>query len=320
MRRDDEGSEHLDDTQTPRPRTVGVVGLGNIGENLCRCLLGRGFTVTVHDLDPSRAAKLADAGAGTAGSPAEVASASDAVVLSLPNSDVVERVVSGEEGLLEGLSERDVVIDTSSSRPPSTRGLAKVLSRSGVAMLDAPVSGGVSKAREGRLSVMVGGEEEVFERCREVLEAFGEKVVRVGDSGTGHLMKSLNNMLSATTLVSAAEAMILARRAGVAPETFVDVINAGNGRSYSTEVKFPNFVLDGNFDEDGFALGLMAKDLRIALESALDAGHPMVSGSVIAQIWQSAERGGYGERGHTSIYEFLEGLSGADGRDGDGGG
>jgi 3-hydroxyisobutyrate dehydrogenase len=158
---------------------------------------------------------------------------------------------------------------------------------------------------------MVGGREEVFERHREVLEAFGEKIVHVGDHGAGHLVKSLNNLLSATTLASAAEAVILAEKAGVAPEALLEVINAGNGRSYSTEVKFPKFILDRSFD-DGFALGLMVKDLKIALETAAEMGHPMFSGSSISQLWQAAAARGYGLEGHTSIYAFLEILSGED--------
>ncbi len=176
-------------------------------------------------------------------------------------------------------------------------------------MLDAPISGGVLRAEEGTLAVMVGGKREVFEGCREVLEAFGEKIFHVGDHGAGHLVKSLNNLLSATTLASAAEAVLLAQKAGIAPATLLEVINAGNGRSYSTEVEFPNFILDRSFD-DGFALGLMVKDLKIALETAAEIGHPMFSGSAISQLWQAAAARGYGPQGHTSIYAFLEHLSG----------
>jgi 3-hydroxyisobutyrate dehydrogenase-like beta-hydroxyacid dehydrogenase len=290
---------------------VGFVGLGNIGEPMCRRLLENGYEVSIYDANPEAVSKLGD----TAAEPAEnlkvVASSAEVVLLSLPGSDVVEEAVLGERGLVEGLSSGKVLIDTSSSRPSSTRDLAEKLAESGVEMLDAPVSGGVLRAEEGKLAVMVGGREEVFERYREVLEAFGEKIFHVGDHGAGHLVKSLNNLLSATTLASAAEAVILAQKAGVAPETLLEVINAGNGRSYSTEVKFPKFILDRSFD-DGFALGLMVKDLKIALETAAEMGHPMFSGSSISQLWQAAAARGYGLEGHTSIYAFLETLSGED--------
>ncbi len=287
---------------------VGFVGLGNIGEPMCRRLLENGYGVAIYDVNPEAVSKLGD----TAAEPAEnlkvLASSAEVVLLSLPGSDVVEEAVLGERGLVEGLSSGKVLIDTSSSRPSSTRDLAEKLAESGVEMLDAPVSGGVLRAEEGKLAVMVGGREEVFERHREVLEAFGERIFHVGDHGAGHLVKSLNNLLSATTLASATEAPILAQKAGVAPETLLEVINAGNGRSYSTEVKFPNFILNRSFD-DGFALGLMVKDLKIALETAAEMGHPMFSGSAISQLWQAAFARGHGPEGHTSIYAFLENLS-----------
>jgi 3-hydroxyisobutyrate dehydrogenase-like beta-hydroxyacid dehydrogenase len=292
-----------------KPR-IGFVGLGNIGFPMCRRLLESGYEVLAYDANPEAVSRLEDTPAEPADSLKALAAA-DVVLLSLPGSDVVEEVVLGEGGLAEGLSPGKVLIDTSSSRPSSTRDLAKKLAESGVEMLDAPVSGGVLRAEEGKLAVMVGGREEVFERWREVLESFGEKIFHVGDHGAGHLVKSLNNLLSATTLASAAEAVILAEKAGVAPEALLEVINAGNGRSYSTEVKFPKFILDRSFD-DGFALGLMVKDLKIALESAAEIGHPMFSGSSISQLWQAAAARGYGLEGHTSIYAFLEILSGED--------
>ena len=176
-------------------------------------------------------------------------------------------------------------------------------------MLDAPVSGGVLRAREGTLSIMVGGKPEVYDRCREVLQSFGDGIFYLGDHGSGHLVKALNNLLSATTLASAAEAALLARRAGVAPDAFVEVINASNGRSYSTEVKFPRYILNRTFD-DGFALGLMSKDLKIALETAAEMEFPMPIGSALAQIWELAVARGYGPENHTAIYAFLEDLLG----------
>jgi 3-hydroxyisobutyrate dehydrogenase len=287
-----------------KPR-LGMVGLGNIGEPVCRQLLGAGYEILVHDTNPEATAKLEDTAAEPAKNLQALASAADVVLLSLPNSDVVEKVVLGDGGLLEGLSPGKVLIDTSSSKPSSTRIIAEKLAERGVEMLDAPVSGGVLRAREGRLSVMVGGEREVFERHEPIFEAFGEKVFYVGGHGAGHLVKALNNLLSATTLASACEAALLAEKAGIAPETFVEVINASNGRSYSTEVKFPEYVLDRSFD-DGFALALMNKDVGIALEAAAEMDFPMRVGRVVREQWQTAAERGYGPEGHTSIFAFLE--------------
>jgi 3-hydroxyisobutyrate dehydrogenase-like beta-hydroxyacid dehydrogenase len=290
-----------------KPR-LGLVGLGNIGEPVCRQLLAAGYTVLIHDADPDAAAKLEDTAAEPAKNLRALASEADVVLLSLPNSDVVEEVVLGEGGLIEGLWSSKVLIDTSSSKPSSTRGIAAKLAEVGVEMLDAPVSGGVLRAREGKLSVMVGGEREVFERHEEILSSFGEKVFYVGGHGAGHLVKALNNLLSATTLASACEAALLAEKAGIAPETFVEVINASNGRSYSTEVKFPNYVLDRSFD-DGFALALMNKDVGIALEAAAEMDFRMRVGHVVRELWQTAAEAGYASENHTAIFAFLEDLA-----------
>jgi 3-hydroxyisobutyrate dehydrogenase-like beta-hydroxyacid dehydrogenase len=291
-----------------RPR-LGFVGIGNIGEPVCRHLMDQGYELLIYDADPEALAKLGDAPAESAASPEDLATESDVVLLSLPNSDVVEEVIFGESGLREGLSSGKALIDTSSSRPSSTRDISKRLAADGIDMLDAPVSGGVLRAREGTLSIMVGGKRAVYEKYREIFESFGDQIFYVGDHGAGHLVKALNNLLSATTLASAAEAALLARRAGVAPDAFVEVINASNGRSYSTEVKFPRYILNRTFD-DGFALGLMNKDLKIALEAAAEMEFPMPIGSTLAQIWELAVAGGYGPENHTAIYAFLEDLLG----------
>ncbi len=288
---------------------LGVIGLGNIGEPVCRQLIKEGYELHVYDVNPEAMARLEDTSARPAESPEALARAADVVLLSLPNSAVVEKIVFGERGLLESMAPGKVLIDTSSSRPSSTRKIARRLAEAGVDMLDAPVSGGVLRAREGTLSVMVGGKREVFDECSPILRAFGGQIFFVGDHGTGHLAKALNNLLSATTLASAAEAVILAGKAGLSPELFVEVINASNGRSYSTEVKFPKYILDRSFD-DGFATALMNKDLKIALEAAAEMDFPMLIGSTVAQVWQAAVAQGDGMKSHTEIYAFLENLTG----------
>lgn len=303
----DSGSKHNGLPQV-RPK-LGFVGLGNIGEPICRNLLGEGYEVAIHDMIPEAVTRLGDTDAKPVGNLRELGVVADVVLLSLPNSAVVEKVVLGDGGLAEGLTKGKVLIDTSSSKPRSTRTIAERLAASGVEHLDAPVSGGVLRAREGMLSVMVGGRREVFERCSDILRAFGEHIFYVGDHGAAHLLKALNNLLSATTLASAAEAMILAEKAGISPETFIEVVNASNGRSYSTEVKFPRYILPRSFD-DGFALGLMSKDIKIAIETAADMELPMIVGSMVSQIWQAAVAHGRSAENHTAIYAFIEDLLG----------
>lgn len=288
---------------------LGFVGLGSIGTPMCRQLLKRGYEVLAYDADERAIDGLRDTEVHEASSLADLGSLVEVVLLSLPNSDIVEEVVLGVGGIAEGLPTGGVIIDTSSSRPASTRHIAQALSQRNISFLDAPVSGGVIRAREGKLAVMVGGEWEVFERYRTVLEAFGEQTFYVGESGSGHLTKAINNLVSAATLTTAAEAILLGARAGLDTERLVEVINAGSGRSNSTEVKFPRYILNRAFD-DGFAIELMDKDVRIALDEAQRLGFPAPLGSGIAETWQAAVEAGYAKQGHTEIYAFLEELSG----------
>ncbi len=287
---------------------IGFVGLGNIGAPMCRHLLEHGYEVIVHDADPQAVRNFSSSPTETASSPDELARLADVVVLSLPNSAVVEQVVLGDRGLAEGLSRGDVLIDTSSSKPTSTQLISDHLAKKEVHTLDAPVSGGSLRAKEGTLAIMVGGEKAVLERCHEVLSSFGKDIFHVGGVGAGHLTKAINNLVSATTLASAAEAVLLGVRAGLAPEALIEVLNASSGRSNSTEVKFPHYILNRSFD-DGFGIALMNKDLKIALDTASELEHPMTIGPAVGQLWQAAVDQGFGSDSHTAIYKFLEELT-----------
>lgn len=294
---------------------VGFVGLGNIGAPLCHHLLARAYPLKIHDVDVQAIERFQGTAAEPISSLAALAGSVDVVLLSLPNSDVVERVVFGEDGLAEGFSSGKTLIDMSSSRPSSTRTVAGRLAKTGAHMLDAPVSGGVLRAEQGKLAMMVGGEREVFERHREILASFGDQIFYVGPHGNGHLAKALNNLMSATTLASAVEAVLLGARAGLDPERLIEVVNASSGRSNSTEVKFPRYILNRAFD-DGFAVGLMNKDLKIALETASEFQYPTFVGSAVGQVWQAAVAAGFGTESHTAIYAFVEEL--VQQRDGEG--
>lgn len=283
--------------------------MGNIGEPLCRRLLARDHKLVVYDVSSAAMERLASTAVTPARSPREVAEGAPVVILSLPNSAIVEEVVLGVEGLADGFTPGQVLIDTSSSRPSSTRRLAATLGERGVAMLDAPVSGGVVRARAGQLAVMVGGDRAVFEAHRSVLAAFGEQIFYVGASGNGHLVKALNNLLSATTLASAVETVLLGERAGLDPAMLIEVVNASSGRSNSTEVKFPRYILPESYDS-GFGLGLLNKDVQIAVETAAELGASLFLGALAGQLWQAAAtRHGGGD--HTEYYRFMRELTGA---------
>ncbi len=290
--------------QDGAPR-LGFVGLGNMGAPMCERLLAHGYHVDAFDIDPTRGAALADAGAHAAASLSELGGLCDVVLLSLPNSEIIEEVVLGPGGLERSMHQGNVLIDLSSARPASTRLIARALAGRGIAMLDAPVSGGVPRARDGTLTVMVGGDQPTFERCRPILEALSSAQFYVGPAGAGDLTKALNNLLSATTLASATEVVLLAQRAGLDPVQFIAIVNASTGRSNSTEVKFPRYILTRTF-ADGFALGLMDKDVQIALGAAADAGMHLPISDAVGQLWRDAAQAGLGAAGHTRLYEFLE--------------
>src|SRR5581483_8295162 len=202
------------------------------------------------------------------------------------SSDVVEHVLV-DEGLLDALAAGSLVVDMSSSEPMRTRALAEEASRRGVELVDAPVSGGVRGAEAGTLSIMVGGSSAQLERCRPLLERMGSKVAHVGAVGSGHALKALNNLLSATTLLISSEALVAARRFGLDPHVFLDVVNGSTGRSLSTELKLPSFVLSETYDS-GFALQLMVKDLRIALGLARATDAPFALAEASAELWSRA--------------------------------
>lgn len=284
---------------------VGLIGLGNIGGPLCRHLDASEHAVTIFDANAEALAAFRDTDTTAAASISEVGQAADVVLLSLPNSNVVEEVTLGEGGLRSALGAGKTIIDMSSSRPSSTRMLAECLARDGIHMLDAPVSGGTLRAKEGTLTMIVGGESSIFDTYAPLLQIFGSQILHVGPSGAGHLAKSINNLVSATTLASAAEAVRLGAQAGLDPQKLVEVLNASSGRSVSTEVKFPRYILNNAFD-DGFAISLMDKDIQIALDAAEELGFETLIGSTIGSVWKDAVDAGFGTKSHTAIYEYLE--------------
>jgi len=218
-------------------KTVGFVGLGNMGVPMSRNLAAAGFELVVRDLDAARQHVVAaELGAATADEPAALASA-DAVVTMLPTSRDV-RAVLLDWGLVEALRSGAVVVDMSSSSPTATRELGRILARSGVALVDAPVSGGVPRAESGTLTIMIGGDDEAaVERVRPVLEALGERLVRTGPLGSGHAAKALNNYVAAACFASAAEALIVGARFGLDAAVLVEVLNTSTGRSFQTDRK-----------------------------------------------------------------------------------
>ncbi|WP_336714480.1 NAD(P)-dependent oxidoreductase [Arthrobacter sp. USHLN218] len=273
----------MSDAAKPR---IGFIGLGNMGTPMSRRLAEAGFSVTGTDLAEENRARLAHAGGTAVETAVQVAAASDVLVLMLPNSSIVESVLI-DDGVAAALSASAVIVDMSSSEPLRTRALAERLAAEGLARLvDAPVSGGVGGAEKGTLTIMAGGDAAVVESLSPIFSVLG-RVRHTGAVGSGHALKALNNLLSATHLLATSEAMVAGQEFGLDPETMLEVFNSSSGRSGSTENKWPNFVLTGRYDS-GFGLGLMLKDMRIATQLAEDIERPSLLGNSAVELWTKA--------------------------------
>jgi 3-hydroxyisobutyrate dehydrogenase len=294
---------------TAKPR-IGFVGLGNMGAPMAENLLKAGFELAIADADPARLAGFAGR-AMLPASLAELGRASDLVVTMLPDGKIVRQVLCGSagsnDGVLAGLAAGSLVIDMSSSAPVGTRALGAELAAHGVALVDAPVSGGVKRAVDGTLAIMVGGAEADIERCRPLLAAMGRDIFPTGPLGSGHAMKALNNYVSAAGLAAAAEAVLVGQRFGLDPAVMTDILNASTGRNNATENKLKQFILSRRYSA-GFGLGLMAKDLRTALETAEATATPTPLAAACIALWNAAEARLGGAADHTEIARYLETL------------
>jgi 3-hydroxyisobutyrate dehydrogenase len=282
---------------------IAFFGLGNMGWPMARRLHEAGHSVRCFDPSPEARARAEAAGLHTLSSAGEAA-ASDVVLLMLPNSDVVEAVLL-RDGLLAALRTGSTVVDMSSSRPASTRKLAEQAAARGVHYVDAPVSGGVVGAESGNLTIMVGGAPDDVAALRPVLDVLGNKVMHVGPPGAGHALKALNNLMSATHLLVSSEALLVGREFGLDVEVMLDAINTSSGRSGSTEVKWPKYVVTGRYDS-GFGAALMLKDMGIALDLATELGMPAPLTARAVELWRKAVAALPPGADHTAIVQWLE--------------
>jgi len=285
-----------------RPTTVGFVGLGNMGFPMVTNLVEAGFTVRGFDVAAAAVEKITTVGAAGSATAAESATGADVLILMLPNSRIVQSVV---DDLLaaSALSESTVVVDMSSSEPVATQELAERLAELGIALIDAPVSGGVRGAENGTLAIMAGGEDAAFKRVEAVLAALG-KVTRTGPVGSGHAVKAFNNLLSATHLWVTSEVMEAGKRFGLDPEVMLSVFNSSSGRSGSTENKWPNFILGETYNS-GFGLALMLKDMKIALALAETTGASHQLSADAVERWSLAAADLSPTADHTEVARWI---------------
>ena len=263
-------------------QNVGFIGTGRMGGPMCRRLIEAGYKLTIFDTSDAATSPLVALGATKVESPAAVASASEIVLVSLPTPPIVEAVALGPKGVSDG-SKVKIFIDVSTTGSVYAKKVAAGLAAKGITAVDAPVSGGITGAEKGTLAVMVSCSDEIYAKVQPILAVIG-KLFHVGKGpGQGQTMKLLNNLLSATAMAASSEVMVMGVKAGLDPQMIVDVINAGSGRNSATQDKIPRCVIPRTFNF-GFALALLAKDIRLCMDEADSMGIPMIVGNAVRQM------------------------------------
>ena len=291
-------------------KKIGFVGLGIMGKPMAKNLLKAGYELVVFDINQEAVAEVVAAGAVKAENAKEVAAKSEAVITMLPNSPHVKTAVLGENGVLAGAKPGLILIDMSSIAPLAAQEVAAAVAKQGVEMLDAPVSGGEPKAIDGSLSIMVGGKQEIFDRCVELLSKMGKSVVRCGDIGAGNTTKLANQIIVALNIAALSEALVLATKAGVDPELVFNAIRGGLAGSTVMEAKAP-MILAGNF-KPGFKIDLHIKDLNNALDTGHGLGTPMLLTAQVQEMLQWLHNNGDGQSDHSAILKYYERITGVE--------
>ncbi len=287
---------------------IGFIGLGIMGRPMARHLVDAGYEVTVWNRTQSKTAELVEAGARLGRSPKDVAAHSEITITIVADTPDVRHVILGPDGVIDGARPGTAVVDMSTVSPVATREIALALAERGVEMLDAPVSGGQRGAIEGTLSIMVGGKPEVFERVLPVFQKMGRNIVHVGESGAGQVAKACNQLVLSLTLLGVAEALTLARKAGVDPAKVRAALLGGFAQSRVLELHGQR-MLDGNF-EPGFRTRLFHKDMGIVVETGRASGMPLLGAGLAAQLYQMAMSRGLGEMDYSVLARMVADLAG----------
>jgi len=289
---------------------IGFIGLGIMGKPMAINLVAAGYPLTVCDFNLAAVDELVAQGATAAGSAREVAAASDVVITMLPDSPQVDAVVLGPDGVAEGIRSNALYIDMSSIAPATSRKVAEALAERGVDALDAPVSGGEPAAQAGNLSIMVGGSEQGVERAQPIFAVLGKSTTHIGDAGAGQVTKAANQVVVALTIQAVAEALVLARKAGVDPARVRAALLGGFAQSRILELHGQR-MLDSDYDP-GFKLRLHRKDLTNALQLGREAGVPLFATAQAAGLMDALLAQGAGDRDHAALATLYEQLSGVE--------
>lgn len=288
---------------------VGLIGLGQMGMPMCLNLIRDGFDVYVFDVLNELVDVAIEEGAYGCSSSGQLAANVDVLIFSLPNSKIVESVVFGKDGVLDNCNMGTVIIDMSTVSPSCTKAIAKKVADKGIRYCDAPVSGGVSGAEAGTLTIMVGADNETFSIVKPIFESLGKNIYHIGEIGGGDAMKMVNNLLLGCNMVALAEALVLGLKCGLSVETMQKVISVSSGRSYVLEAKLEKFIMQDKF-EGGFAVDLLYKDLGLALDESRDEKVPLPMTAIAVQMYEVARSMGQGREDMSSIVKVYEQLAG----------
>lgn len=292
--------------------TVGLVGVGMMGAPMAANIVRAGLDLVLCDVDAARAQRVADdIGARVVPDAATLAREAGRVISMLPDSAIVEAMVFGPAGLAEGGGPGTLLIEMSSGDPSVTVDIAKRLEGRGIRVVDAPVSGGVTRAISGELTIMAGGEEADYEVAKPVLSTMGSPI-HVGILGAGQALKALNNLVSAGGFLIGIEALLIGQKFGLDPAVMVETLNRSTGMNNSTQKKFKQYVLSRDFDAGGFALSLMAKDVGIAMKIAESTGTPAPFSGLCREMWAAASRMLGPGADHTAIARMCETFAGVE--------
>ncbi len=289
---------------------IGFVGLGIMGKPMARNLLKAGYSLTVYSRQRAAVEALMADGASGAQSAREAAEEADVVIIIVTDTPDVRQVILGQEGILEGIQSGKVIIDMSTISPTVTREIAQTAETKGVHLLDAPVSGGEGGAIAATLSIMVGGEEDVFQSCLPIFRAMGKNITHMGPSGTGQLTKLCNQIAVAVTNLAMSEALVFGAKAGVNLEKMQQAISAGAAGSWQLSNLAPR-ILQRDF-APGFMVKLQQKDLRLVLQEAEHLQLPLPATSLVHNLFHALEASGAGDEGTHALVKVLEGLAGVE--------
>ncbi len=285
---------------------IGFIGLGHMGNPMCRTLIKHGHTLKVYDMVPELVRKVVEHGAHAANSVADAGKEVDVVITMLPSSPHVRNVYGSRNGLVDSVAPGTLLIDSSTIDPLTAREVEMDARGKNCPMVDAPVSGGVGGAEAATLTFMVGGEKADYEAAKPILQAMGKNIVHCGGPGNGQVAKICNNMMLAIEMIATSEGMTLAAKLGMDPKVFASIVNTSSGRCWSSDTynPFPG-VMDNTPASRGYSGGfgadLMLKDLTLVTDAAKSARHPVLLGAIAQQIYQKHSIDGHGAKDFSSV-------------------